>query len=96
MLEDLQRVSDALDIPVPWLLGVLFMGMAELVGAVSTPATMTTGIAVTFGVVILLIGVRAAIRPSRPFRLENFDNAPWLNTSRRLGLFYMAAGVFGR
>jgi len=92
--DDVQRISDALDLPLSWLLGILFVGMAALVGAVSTPSGVTTCVAVVFGVVISLIGLRAALRPSRPFRLENLENAPWLNTTRRLGLFYMVGGVF--
>jgi hypothetical protein len=70
------------------------MGMAALVGAVSTPTTVTTCVAVAAGVAISLIGVRAAFRPSRPSRLENLESAPWLNTTRRLGAFYGVAGIF--
>jgi hypothetical protein len=93
MQDDLQRICDALEVPLSWLLGILLMGMAALVGVVSTPTTVTTCVAVAFGVVISVIGVRAAIRPSRPFRLESLENAPWLNTTRRLGLFYAVAGI---
>lgn len=93
MGDDLRRISQALDVPVSWLLGIALAGFAALLAAVGSHDWTVGGVAAGFGVVISLIGVRAAIRPSRPFRLENVENTPGITTSRRLGLFYVAAGV---
>lgn len=93
MEDDLRRISQALDIPLSWLLGIALAGFACLVAAVGSHNWTVAGFAAGFGVVISLIGVRAVIRPTRPFRLENFENTPGINTSRRLGLFYVAAGL---
>jgi hypothetical protein len=93
MLDDLQRVSDALDIPLAWLLGVLLAGFAMLLVAMGAHNWTVSGVAAAFGVVFSLIGVRATLRPSRPFRLESVQNTPGINTTRRVGLFYIAAGL---
>jgi hypothetical protein len=92
MEDDLRRLSDALGVPLPWLLGAAFAAMAVLLAAMSSGSWAVTGVAVASGVVIALVGVRAALRPSRPFRLQKYENPPWLNTTRRLGLFYVVAG----
>jgi hypothetical protein len=93
MRDDLRRISQALDMPLTWLLGIAAAGFASLVAALGSRNWTVAGVAAGFGVVISLMGVRAVIRPSRPFRLESVENTPGINTSRRLGLFYVAAGL---
>jgi hypothetical protein len=93
MGDDIRRISQALDMPLSRLLGILLAGFASLLAAVGSHNWTVAGVAAGFGVVISLIGVRAAIRPARPFRLESVENTPGINTSRRLVLFYVAAGL---
>jgi len=64
-----------------------------LVTAVDTHSATLGLLAAAMGVGIALLGVRAAIRPSRPFRLETMSNSPWINTTRRVGAFYVMARV---
>jgi hypothetical protein len=48
------------------------------------------------GVVVAGLGARAIARPSRPFKVESLQQSGkmlYVNTSRRLGGFYVLAGV---
>jgi hypothetical protein len=93
MGDDLQRVSEALGVPTPWLLAFVLVAFTMLLAAAITRDAAVAGVAAALGVLISLIGARAAIRPSRPFRLENFTNSPRINTTRRVGLFYVLVGL---
>jgi hypothetical protein len=91
--DDLRRVSVALDVPLGWLLSFVVLAFVMLLAAVATHSETVGFVAAGSGLCITLLGVRAAIRPSRPFQLKNFGNSPWINSTRRVGLFYVMAGV---
>ena len=91
MGDDFERISEALGVPTQWLLGLGLLAFAMLFAAIAIRNSALAVVAAAFGILMSLIGVRAAIRPSRPFRLENF--APWINTTRRVGAFYVVAGL---
>jgi hypothetical protein len=93
MRDDLQRVSEALAVPLRWLLGLLLFSFAMPLAAVVTRSETVRVIAAMFGLCVAVLGIRAALRPSRPFRLETFSSSPWINTTRRVGGFYVTAGV---
>jgi hypothetical protein len=93
MQDDLRRISDALGVPLAWLIGVAVTGMAALLAAVASHDAAVGDVAAAFGGVIALIGIRGALRPSRRFRLENVTNSPGIDTTRRVGLFYVAVGL---
>lgn len=75
---------------MPWLVGLAVLGFLILLTAGVTHNPVAAALAVVVGVAISVIGARAAARPSRPFRLEN---TPMINTTRAVGLFYVATGV---
>lgn len=69
------------------------LGFVMLLAVVVTRDAPVGLVAAGFGAVLSLIGARAAVRPSRPFRLETLGNTPSINTTRAVGRFYIAAGV---
>lgn len=93
MRDDLDRVSEALGVPTRWLLGLLAVAFTILVAAAVTHDAAVERIAAAVGVLMSLIGLRAAMRPSRPFHLENLTNSPGIDTTRRVGLFYVVVGL---
>jgi hypothetical protein len=93
MEDDLQHVAEALGVPTRWLVTFVLFGFFMLLAAAITHDAAFADVAAALGALISLIGVRAAMRPSRPFRLENFTNSPGINTTRRVGMFYVLVGL---
>lgn len=92
MRNDLQRISAALELPPQWLVRLILLSVTTLFAAAVTREVPVALVAAGCGLVISGVGARAAIRPSRPFRLESPHQVPSITTTRRLGLFYMATG----
>jgi hypothetical protein len=95
--EDLVRVADALAVPVRGLIALVIVGFGSLVVALFTQDRAATVVAVSAGLLLFLVGLRAVVRPSRPFditALRKRSGLEFLDSSRRLGGFYMLVGVF--
>jgi uncharacterized membrane protein HdeD (DUF308 family) len=97
VIEDLQRICGALDVSLSVLALVAVGGFAALTVAASTHSTAPAAVACVAGVVLLASGLRAAMRPARPFEIQSLNRSnpalSYINTSRRLGLFYVLVGV---
>lgn len=74
-----------------WLAGGAAGGFVLLVLA-GVAGSVPLGIAsAAFGLLIIGVGIRAVVRPSRPIDLQD-TGMPVINSSRRVGIFYVFAG----
>jgi hypothetical protein len=95
--EDLVRVADALAVPTRGLIALGIVGLGSLGVALFTQDRVFAVVAVCAGVLLFLVGLRAVARPSRPFdikALRKRTGLEFIDSSRRLGGFYMLVGVF--
>jgi hypothetical protein len=95
--DDLRRIANALDVSLSLLAFVAVGGFVALAAAGSTHNALLAAAACLAGVVLLGIGLRAAMRPARPFEIQSLNRTDpalsYINTSRRLGLFYVLVGL---
>lgn len=91
-MRDLSKIAAALDVPRPWLAGGAVGGFLLLVLA-GAAGSVPLGIAsAAFGLLVIGVGIRAMVRPSRPIDLQD-TGIPLINSSRRVGGFYVFAGL---
>lgn len=96
MGDDLRAIARALDLPFGPFVASGMVGFALLVLAFAAHNTGVSVTAAVVGLAVVLVGVRAMFRPSRPFRVEALRNgtgSEYINTSRGLGGFYAVGGV---
>jgi hypothetical protein len=96
VLDDLHKIADALAVPVVWLIGLTVGGFILLVSAGAAHSRPLGFASVAVGLVLMGVGLRAIVRPSEPFdvrSLRQHAGIDYLNSSRRLGGFYVLAGV---
>jgi hypothetical protein len=93
VLETNRRVAEALDVPLALLTLWIYGGFTVIaVGGLAEVAALGW-LSVLFGLGTLGAGLRAVLRPARPFApgVEAMERV--LSDSRRLGAFYALVGV---
>lgn len=93
MFEDFRKIARALDAPLAWLLGFSTVGFVPLTAAMSLRSAAAVAISCFVGLATGGVGMRAILRPSVPLRLSQPSSVPYITTSRRLGAFYVVAGL---
>jgi hypothetical protein len=96
MLDDFRRIAQALGVSERLLVGAGLGGFALLLLVATTKDTAVGVVSAVFGACVTLVGARAIVRPSRPFAITSLrkgSGLEYLNTTRRLGGFYILAGL---
>lgn len=68
-------------------------GFVPMVAAVSLRSAAAAAVSCLIGAGAAGVGIRAILRPSQPLRLSPVSAVPHITTSRRLGVFYLLAGL---
>lgn len=79
--------------PLAWLLTFVVFGFVPLAAAITLRSAAVSAISSLVGLCIAGVGIRAMVRPSEPLRLSQPSAVPHVTTSRRLGAFYLFAGL---
>lgn len=93
MFESNRRVADALDVPPVALTLWIYVGFVPLVVGGIAKVVLLGYVAMIGGVGILVVGLRAAVRPPRPFDPGTNAIPGLLRTTRAIGVFYAFAGL---
>jgi hypothetical protein len=88
-----RRVADALDVPPVALTLWIYLGFVLLAVGGMAKIVVLGYVAMIGGAGILVVGLRAAIRPPRPFDPGTQALPGLLRTTRAVGVFYALAGL---
>lgn len=94
--DDVQSVSEALRVPPSLLTGLAVGGLAVLLLTAGTKSPGLIAMSCLVGVALSGMGVRAVALPCRPFEVKSLrrqGGLDYLNTTRRVGAFYVVAGL---
>jgi pimeloyl-ACP methyl ester carboxylesterase len=88
----LEKIADALRVSPATFFGVALAAFVALLAASYAQNAFCAALAALGGVAIAGLGARAVLAPSRPFDV-GWLGVPGINSSRRLGGFYIVTGA---